>query len=303
MGMLYGTTIAWGGGVGIWIDSEIWHDQPVDPGLALIAPIGFGAAAPLSVFLVDRFAFRRGMPEGLPSAIATGMLVGAGEGLGIAGTQWVTANEPNEWGFRGLARAEVITSTIGAGAGVGLYYLLKPLPATNVLISSASFWGAGLGSMIAGGSTTGCKPTVVPDCEWGATNDWVAIGGLIGFNVAVAGAVTSSIWWTPSWDQVGWMWGGYAIGGVASLPVYAIYAATDNYDPRRGLIFTSVATTIGLGLGVALASPRRRNNFASNDVDVDDDSPKANDDWIQIQGGGLMQVNQGVGVQVMGALY
>jgi hypothetical protein len=292
MGLLYGTSIAWGVGVGIWIDSEIWHDEDVDPGLAVIAPALFGIAAPATVFLVDRFAFRRGMPEGLPSAISAGLLVGAGEGLGIAGTQWVVADEENEWGFRGLARAEVISSTIGAIAGAGLYYGLKPVPETNVLIASSTFWGASIGSMLAGGATTAFD-------EWGATNDWVAIGGLVGFNVAVLGAVGASIAWTPSWEQIGWGWGGFAIGGVASLPIYAFYAGSD-HDPRRGLIFTSIATTVGLGLGLALAPPRRaqrRNPLAEHEV---------NEDPIQLHGVGLMPVGEegmGIGIQALGALY
>ena len=60
--MLYGTSVAWGAGTGIWIDVEAGVE---DPGLRLIPPLLFGAAAPLSVFFVDRFAFRNGMPEGL----------------------------------------------------------------------------------------------------------------------------------------------------------------------------------------------------------------------------------------------
>jgi hypothetical protein len=56
-----------------------------------------------------------------------------------------------------------------------------------------------------------------------------------------------------------------------------------------------------MGLGVALAPPRRRAQpaYASNENGVE----KVDDDWIRLTGAGLMEVNQGVGVQLSGALW
>jgi len=236
--------------------------------------------------LVDEFAFSRGMPEGLPSAVAAGMLIGAGEGLGITSYQWVTADEADEWGFKGLARSEVIGSTVGAGAGVAAYYLLKPYPESNVLYTSSIFWGAGIGSFFGGGASNG---------DWGESNDDVALGGLIGFNVALAGAVGASIAWTPSWNQLGWMWGGWLIGAAAGALVYPFYAAYPDADPRRGLIAQGVASIAGLGLGVALATPRRSpKKYAENEP---------NDSPIQLLGAGLMNIPDGAGVSATGTLW
>lgn len=285
MGFLYGTAVAWGVGTGIWIDAEA---GVTDPGLTLIAPAVLGAVAPVGVFIVDQFAFRRGMPEGMPSAMAAGAVIGAGEGLGIAGLQWATSDAQDEWGFRGLARAEVIGSTVGGGAGVALYYLLKPVPETNLLLASSSAWGTVIGSFFGGGATTAFS-------DWGSTNDGVALGGFIGFNVAVAGATAASIFYTPSWDQIGWMWGGMAIGSAASSVVYAFYAASD-HDPRRGLIFQGVAATIGLGLGAVLAQPRRRTGYGANKVERDES-------LVQFHGASLMPVEGGMGVMAQGALW
>ena len=272
-------------GTGIWIDAEA---EVTDPGLTVIAPAIFGAVAPLSVFLVDRFAYRKGMPEGLPSAIATGMLVGAGEGLGISSYQWMSSDAEDEWGFKGLARAEIIGSTAGAGAGWALYYFLRPLPETNVLISSATFWGSAIGSFFGGGASGRYA-------SWGQTNDSVAMGGLIGMNVAVAGAVGASIFWTPTWNNLAWMWGGFGIGTAASAPVYIFYAASDDHDPRRGLIFQGVAGTIGLGLGAAFSNHRKtRRNVGESGVD---DRP------IQVWGANMMPLEKGMGVQVSGGLW
>jgi hypothetical protein len=298
MSTLYITSAMYGAGIGIWIDAEIWPDvDDVDPGLALIAPIGFGAAAPITVWAIDSFAFRRGMPEGMPSAIASGFLIGAGEGLGIAGYQWVTADCPapdadppdcDEWGFRGLARAEVVGATVGGAAGVGAYYLLKPYPETNVMWTSSIFWGTIVGSFFGGGASNG---------DWGQANDGVALGGLIGFNVGLAGAVGASIFWTPSWNQLGWMWGGFAIGTAAGALVYPFYLAAEDADPRTGLIVQGITGIVGLGMGVAFATPRRSPKRYAN----------VEHDWeempIQIYGAGLMPVRDGVGMQMMGALW
>ena len=290
MGYLYATSAAWGIGTGIWIDAEA---EIGDPGLMLIPPLVLGAAAPVGVFLIDRFAYRKGMPEGLPSAVATGLVVGAGEGLGISSLQWVTAEEEDEWGFKGLARAEVIGATLGGGAGYGLYYLLRPKPEQNILISSSIGWGTLIGSAFGGGASNG---------SWGAyTNDGLALGGLIGFNVALAGAVATTFFYTPSWDQIGWGWGGLGLGMVASLPVYIFYAGSEKYDPRRGMIFQGVAGTVGLGLGLVLAPPpKKTSGYHANadDAEKDEETP-----WVKLSGGSFMPVYKGIGAQLTGMLW
>ena len=289
IGLLYGTAITYGAGLGIWVDSEIWPDGNPDPGLSVIPPLVGAGLAPLSVFLVDRFAYRQGMPEGLPSALSAGLITGAALGMGISGLQWVTTDEENEWGFRGFARATAIGSTVGGAAGATMWWFLDPAPQTNVLIMSANVWGAGIGTFFGGGVSSG---------DWGEANDSIAIGGLIGDSVAVAGAVTSSLFWTPTWYQVGWMWGGWAIGAAASTPVYIFYAATDGHDPRRGLIFQGAASTLGLVLAAVIADPSVAGPRASNyDVEVDERNP------IRILGGGPMPLNGGMGAQVNGILW
>ena len=289
MGYLYGTSVAWGVGTGIWIDAEAGIG---DPGLMLILPGVLGAAAPVSVFLVDRFAFRNGMPEGLPSAIATGLVAGAAEGLGIASYQWVATEEENAWGFKGLARSEVIGSTTGGLAGVALYYLLEPVPETNMYNSSSLVWGAMIGSLFGGGAS---------NRTWGVyTNDGLSMGGLIGFNVGLAGSVATSIFWTPSWDQIGWMWGGMGIGMVASLLVYIPYAASPNYDARRGMIFQGVAGTAGLILGAIFAEPRAE---GAGLVGANEGDKRDKTEWIKLYGASLVPMDHGVGASVSGALW
>lgn len=281
IGYLYVTSAAWGVGMGVWVDAEA---KVEDPGLRFIAPVVLGVAAPVGVWIADRGV----MPRGLPSAIATGMIIGAGEGLGIASYQHVTADEQSEWSFRGLARAEVVGSIVG-GAGLGtLWYFIRQSPKTNMFLASAVVWGTGIGTAFGGGASNG---------PWSQTNDSLGLGGLIGFNVALAGATGLSIAWTPSWNQLAWMWGGLGMGAGVSSLAYIFYAGSES-DPRRGLIFQGVASTLGLAAGALIGSPDPRNMQGMNEVEDPAHRP-----FARVLGGSLMPVQGGMGAAVLGELW
>jgi hypothetical protein len=303
--------VAWGFGTGMWIDMEAKICNPTcDPALVAIPPVVFAAAAPVGVWLVDRFAFSRGMPEGLPSAIAAGMWIGAGEAMGAASYQMVSAPAESAWGFRGLTRAELLGSTLGGAAGVGLYYALKPAPETNIFLLSSTFWGTGIGAFFGGGASPRFSPWKGEN-QWSTkdANDYVFLGGLIGFNIALAGATTASIFWTPSWNQVAWMWGGFGLGTVASLPVYIFYAAVDTSapngkDPRRGLIFQGVAATLGTALGGILGKPRRKGMAWEPEAKDGKEWGRATKDRpVALLGGGITPMEGGLGLTAVGTLW
>ncbi len=317
---LYATATAWGIGTGIWIDAEAGTH---DPGISLIAPVLLGAAAPAAVFFADRPAMR----EGLPSAIAAGLLIGAGEGLGVAGYQAVRSTDQHcdftsagidpkscvpssSWGFKGLARAEFIGSTIGGLGGFAYGYFLRPSPKNNVLIASSAVWGAVIGSEFGWGAsklretiTVGSGSsslTLSRKTTWSETNDSMALGGLIGFNALVVGAAGLSIAWRPSWQQLEWMWGGFAIGEAASLLVYPFYAASDA-DPRRGLIFQGVAGTIGLVAGAFIGRPDTPGSIAREERrEHEEEDRRRHGRFARVIGGGLMPVPGGMGASVTG---
>jgi hypothetical protein len=226
------------------------------------------------------------MARGTPSAIATGMIIGAGEGLGISSYQMVSANEEDAWGFRALARAEVIGGLVGGGAGFAASYFLKPSPKTNMFIASATTWGTILGSQYGGGASNG---------QWGQANDTTALAGLVGFNVGLAASVATSVFYTPSWNELKWMWLGLGFGEVISLPVYAFYAGGD-YDPRRGLIFQGVAGTVGIGIGALIGDPDKGG-------DRGEDTTQERPQFAELLGGSLMPVHKGLGAQVYGILW
>ncbi|WP_437658223.1 hypothetical protein [Sorangium sp. So ce1182] len=281
VGYLYATSVAYGVGTGIWFDAVAGID---DPGVQFIAPAVLGVAAPVGVYFLDQPP----MPRGLPSAIATGMVIGAGEGLGIASYQYVSARKGKEWGFLGLATSEVIGSTVGGAAGLGFYYLLRPKPQTNMLLASGAVWGTIIGSEFGAAASNG---------SWSESNDSVSLGGLIGFNVATAGAVGLAIAWTPSWNQLAWMWGGLGIGTVVSLPIYFAYIGSD-HDPRRGLIAQGAAGTLGLVAGALfLGKPDPAGEVAANE------EQRAHPPFARVLGGSLVPYRGGMGAVVLGELW
>ncbi len=310
IGLLYVTATAWGVGTGIWIDAEISAAQKadIDPAAAIIAPAILGVAAPVGVFAADRIP-RSPMPAGLPSAIAGGMILGAGEGLGVWGQTVVThecdsstrpAGCTGQPGFAEFGRAIFIGSTLGGVAGGVGYYFLKPSPKTNFFLLSAAAWGAIAGSFMGGGASDESKPGN-PN-PWEDTNDAVSTGGIIGFNLFLAGAAGASFLWRPSWSQLGGMWAGYAIGTVLSTPIY--FAYIDGGDPRRGLIAQSLLGTLGIVGGALLfGRPDPAGTLENEDPSRPRYARGIEKFAPHIIGGGLMPVKGGMGANIQGSLW
>ncbi len=237
---LYGVGTAYGVGMGVATSTEIGIE---DPGIFLIPPVLLGVAAPIGVYVLDRPS----MPEGMPTAITAGLLLGAGEGIGIVGTQYVRAKKDNEWGWRALNRGTAIGATAGGVAGWAVGYYLEPPVNTSLLAMSGSIWGMTVGSMFAYGATSG-------NSSYGQANDTAAIGGLVGYNVGMLAAASYGILDIPSTSQIGWMWAGGGLGAAASLPVFLVYAGEGGPPARRGFIFMGTATTLGIVAAGVFAS-------------------------------------------------
>jgi len=236
---LYSASAVYGVGLGVWFGAEA---KIKDPGLFLIAPALLGVGAPLTVYLLDNPA----LPRGLPAAIATGMVIGAGEGIGIASYQFVSAKSADAWGFRGLSRATALGATLGGVGGFAVGYLQEPSPKSSLLATSGVVWGAAVGGMLGYGSSG-------KGIGYGLANDSAALGGLIGFNVGLAAAAGLSTVYIPSYRALSYMWIGAGVGAAVSLPVYLAYAGKGGPPAKRGLVFTGTATTVGIVAGALLA--------------------------------------------------
>lgn len=236
--VLYTTAAVYGVGMGVWFGAEA---KIKDPGLFLIAPAILGVAAPVGVYFLDQPS----MPRGLPAAIASGMVIGAAEGIGIASYQFVSTNSQDAWGFRGLSRATALGATLGGVGGFALGYLQEPSPKSSLLTTSAAGWGSAIGAMFGYGASSA-------GIGYGRANDSAALGGLIGLNVGVAAAAGLSTVYIPSYRALEYMWLGAGAGAAISLPVYIAYAASDS-PAKRGLVFTGTTTALGLVAGALLA--------------------------------------------------
>jgi hypothetical protein len=281
---LYGVSAAYGVGIGVWFSSELDIE---DPGIFLIPPAVLGVAAPVGVFFLDEPT----MPSGMPAAIASGMLIGAGEGIGIASYQFVTADEDDEWGFKGLSRATAIGATAGGIAGYAAGYYLEPSPKSSLLMTSRVLWGTTIGALYGyGGSEAGVG--------YGLANDSAGLGGLIGYNVGLVASAALSTVYVPSWDQLAWMWIGGGIGAAVSLPIFLFYAGDDGPPAKRGFLFMATATTLGIAAGGI---------FGSDEIDGyelgDGDGNPLASRWASVTSFGPMAVDGGAGVQVSGTLF
>jgi hypothetical protein len=284
LGTLYAMAAGYGVGTGIWIDAEAGID---DPGLKFLAPAILGVGAPVGVFLLNRPR----MPRGMPAAIAAGMAIGAGEGAGIASYQFVHASEADAWGFKGFARSVFIGSTGGAVLGYVTAVAMEPSPKTSILLGSSVAWGTVVGSMFGyGGSAAGSS--------FGDANDSASLGGLIGYNVGLAGAAALSTVWVPSYYSLQWMWIGFGAGAAVSLPVFLLYAGGD-HDARRGLIFMGTASMLGLGAGGILTMDTHDSaqSTGSSLFGENEHAP------LRVTSAGFMPVPGGMGIQVSGLLF
>lgn len=249
--LLYATAVVYGVGVGIWLDAELGVD---DPAVFMIAPAVLGVAAPVGVYVLDTPTMRRG----LAGAITAGALVGAGEGIGLSSYQFVTANEHDAWGFRGLARATALGATLGAAGGAVLGLVQTPSPRSSVLITSGVTWGSAIGSMFGYGASSA-------GVGYGLANDKAALGGLIGYNVGLVATGALSAVYIPTTSSLTWMWAGAGIGFAASLPVFLFYAGDDGPPAKRGLIFSGTATTLGIAAGAVFTAGSREDSAGSNE--------------------------------------
>jgi hypothetical protein len=229
---LYGGSALYGVGMGIWLDAEIRFD---DPALLLIPPTLLGVALPVTAYALNHPR----LPRGVPGAIASGAVIGAGEGLGIASLQMVTSEQP--WGFRGLARAMAIGSTAGGLGGIALGVLQEPSPNISLFATSGVVWGSAIGSAFGLGLSRA-------GVGFHRSNNWMARGGLIGFNAGLVASMGLATWFVPTLDQITWMWLGGGVGALASLPVYLFYIG-DGPPAKRGLVFSATATTLGIVVG------------------------------------------------------
>jgi hypothetical protein len=281
MAFLYATSAAFGLVTGTWIDTLSLCSpdnkkkdstgtviiDPVtgkstnqcDPAGALVSPLLLGTLFPLGFFLWDNFT-KGGIHRGVPSSISTGLIIGALEGLGVAGANFAIAGDTtgNRWGSNGIMTSVWVGSALGGIGGYAFGEAVRPDPRKIALVASGAGWGALMGSSFGGGVANSDGPSVAQG---------MLVGNLVGINVGViTTGVLAAVGYDPSWQSLKYMWLGAGIGllGTSAI-IYPIYLATGQQDQtlncgdptnRHGCPLVNhgmVANSFGMLAGVVIA--------------------------------------------------
>jgi hypothetical protein len=298
MAFLYATSAAFGLTTGAWIDTLSLCSpnnkqknsdgtlklDPVtgqtinqcDPAGALVSPLLLGTLFPLGFFLWDNF-YKGGIHRGVPSSISTGMIIGALEGLGVAGANFAIAGDStgNRWGSDGIMTSVWVGTALGGIGGYAFGEAVRPDPRKIALIASGAGWGALMGSTFGGGVANSDGPSVAQG---------MLVGNLVGINVGVlTTGVLAAVGYDPSWSSLKYMWLGAGIGllGTSAI-IYPIYLATGQQDQtmncgdagnKHGCPLVNhgmVANSFGMLAGVVIAGILTRDMKDPEPVPVPD---------------------------------
>jgi hypothetical protein len=232
---LYVTSTIYGVGTGIWLDAAF---KITDPGAAVVMPILFGAAAPIGAYLWDSQAGP--LHRGVPSSLATGLALGAVEGIAISGVQWQYNRESSkDWTFRTQTTVTWLMATGGGVGGWAFGEWIRPDPRSMGLILSGAGWGAISGALLG---------TAVSGKDW---KDGASVVGLVGYNLGIAGAGALSVAHTSSWESQKWMWAGYGLGTLGGCLIFPFYLFSDA-DAKHGFVGPAIGGLAGATVAGAL---------------------------------------------------
>ncbi|MGO9838942.1 MAG: hypothetical protein ACLP1X_32575 [Polyangiaceae bacterium] len=234
MAYLFGVGLAYGVGTGVWIDAL---GKVNDPGIAFLPALALGAGVPIGLYVWDQ---QQEFERGVPSSIATGLLLGGIEGIAIDGLQWqLTGNGgPNTWSFSTWTTVTFVAATAGGVGGYAFGEWFQPDPRRLALIASGAGWGSLTGIMFGSGVVNG---------DW---KDGAAVWGFAGYNAGILATGVLATVYVPSWQTIKYMWLGEVLGTVATTPVYLFYLGGG--DARHGLIANAAGGLAGLGIAAAL---------------------------------------------------
>lgn len=132
---LYGSTVAYGAAVGLWVDALAGLDRPeTAPWLPAVG----AAAGAVVAWAVDRRPVRAGFGATINAGLVVGTLAGAGLAMELTGGA--------PWEEVPLAASVMLGgATLGLGLGVALGLGVQPRPGTGAFVVSGSVWGTALG--------------------------------------------------------------------------------------------------------------------------------------------------------------
>lgn len=226
---LYGSSIVYGLGTGVWLDAAI----PVEgSGPAVLLPIGTAAAA--SVVGVAFLDSGRGLRYGVAQSIVSGMYLGLEEGVVLSA--WNNSREGSHTMKPG-AIATVIwgTSTAGAVAGAIVGTTVGTTPGRASWVGSTGLWTGLFVGSVAGAFNGGGNATDP------------LLGTALGLNVGVVGGMLSADAVSPSIARVRYLDLG-GLCGVLLLDGVYLAATGDRSDARAASGLAALGMAAGLGV-------------------------------------------------------
>lgn len=189
---LYGSTMAYGAALGLWVDAIATLD---DPSTAPWLPALGATAGAVTAWAIDR----RPVPAGLVASVNAGLVAGTLIGAGLA-TE-LTSGRP--WREAPLASSVMLGgATLGLGLGVALGLWWRPRPGAGAFVVSGSVWGTALG-LVTGIATQ--------------SDRHIGIFALSGTVVGAAAAMITSGALEPTPAQSRWLDLGALGGGLLGL--------------------------------------------------------------------------------------
>ena len=229
---LYGSSIVYGVGTGLWLDA---HTQPSSAAGGILPLILFSGAAVGGVATLD---IGHPLHYGVAQSATSGLYLGFEEGLLLS--LWNQSLSDNNSHWQGTTVADVMwtLSTLGAVGGGLLGNSLGATPGRASFVGSTGLWAGVLGGFAAAAftsSNTDPGPNALL-----AANVGLGAGTLAGLFAAGPGS--------PSIARVRFLDLGGIGGGLVAGGLYAA-AANGNGNTQAGFGVTALGVAAGLGVG------------------------------------------------------
>lgn len=234
---LYGYSVVYGLGTGLWIASL---SEPDSPAGVILPALGLAGLSAGVVATLDR---GKGMSYGVPQSIQAGLTLGFLQGVFWTSWNQARVRSDKEWEVKTVTTLLWGASTAGAVAGGVLGSRYGTTPGRASFVSSAGLWTGTVGGLLAA--------AVTADEESSKRDDNGLLVAALGLNLGAGLGVWQAGSVSPSIARVRFI----DLGGVAGgLVVGGLYlAASDQNSSDRGLAgMTALGMAGGLGLAFQL---------------------------------------------------
>lgn len=233
LSVLYTTAFTYGFGTSAWLALQV---KPSSFAAAILPFVAITGAAVGGVALVDGYSpFRLGVPQ----SISAGTLLGALEGVWLAGYQNAVASRRHEDSWRSPTVATFLWAgaTLGGVAGGLLGSVREPTPGQVSYTTSGALWGGIAGTLLAGAAES--------RTSYRAERAYAV--GALGYNVALLAALATSPLQAPSVARVRLVDLGGLAGGLLGAGTYLL-VADESSSSRAAMGASAGGALLGLAL-------------------------------------------------------